>query len=380
MGLNLSENFSSFARQAGPLCETLVQILHHEDMLMELLAEYIGKRDAVSLEPLLDLLASFVQDLAQRFEKHFSKAISLVASIAGSHPDVEVMEWSFTCLAYIFKSLSRLLVPDLCATLEIMSPYLGKERQKGFVVRFAAESMSYLIRKAGARYQKDKMPLKRAVSFLFQDLQNVGEVSNIRFYTEGLMNLLSEAVRGIQAGLHSAGSNIIHCMLEVVFEQRLRSPSGPAEVVAGTVTNIIHNTNAETFSPILDRITEHIGRYALQAEPSSVDFSIHLLCLVTGARKGSRIRNWKKIIESLLLILDITSSNSGVNSKIPELFAATVVTLQEGPMDQLLPSMQPLMDAVSNGNNSKYFLGFCSLWSRLESNRFENIVLPYLQK
>lgn len=379
-GLNLSENFANFAREAGPLCETLPQILHHEDKLMDLLAKYIEKKDAVSMEPLLDLLARFVQDLGQRFERHFSRSITLVASIAGSHSDFEVIEWSFTCLAYIFKSLSRLLTPDLCPTLAIMTPYLGKKRQKGFVTRFAAESMSYLIRRAGAKYKKDEMPLRKAVSFLFQDIQGTSESPNAGEYADGIMIMFTEAIRGIQGGLHSTGQDIICCMLEVVKEQGQNRPNMAEEIVVGTLTDVIHNTNAETFAPILDVVIENASFIDLQSKSLTMDFKVELLFVVTATRKGSRIRDWRPINEILLKLLDAWVLNPSVVTDVRGLLVTTAVTLQSCPMDQLLPFMRSLMDAVSNGKDPRDFLGFCSLWSRFESDRFESTILPYLQK
>src|SRR5215469_5829425 len=43
--MNLSENFSDFVHRVGPLSESFPQILYHEEQIMALLVEYIGKRD-----------------------------------------------------------------------------------------------------------------------------------------------------------------------------------------------------------------------------------------------------------------------------------------------------------------------------------------------
>ena len=70
--LNLSEGFTSFAREVAPLCESLPQILHYDNRIMDLLVGYIEKADTWSLEPLLSLVAHFAHDLGARFEKHFA--------------------------------------------------------------------------------------------------------------------------------------------------------------------------------------------------------------------------------------------------------------------------------------------------------------------
>ncbi|KKY28364.1 putative heat repeat protein [Diplodia seriata] len=143
--LNLSESFHAFSRELDPLCESLPQILHHADSIMDLLVRYIEKRDALSLEPLLSLVSHFAHDLGARFEKYFARTVRIVCDVAAKHPDIEVIEWSFTCLAWLFKYLSRLLVPDLRPLYDLMAPLLGKEHQKSFVSRFAAEAMSFLL-------------------------------------------------------------------------------------------------------------------------------------------------------------------------------------------------------------------------------------------
>ena len=139
--LNLSVNFTEFLRKVKPLSENLPQVLHHADSIFRSLVNHIEERDSASAEPLLSLLAHFAHDLGPRFEKYFAKAVSLVLSVAATHDASEVIEWSFSCLAWMLKYLSRLLVPDLRPLLTIMAPYLGRTRQK----------QAWYIRKANRR-------------------------------------------------------------------------------------------------------------------------------------------------------------------------------------------------------------------------------------
>ncbi len=207
--LNLSENFTDFARSVKPLCDSLPQLLHYQNRVMDLLAEYIGKMDAQSLEPLLSLLAHFAHDLGLRFEPHFHRAVTLVALVAAKHPDVEVIDWSFSCLAWLFKYLSRLLVPDMRPLYDVLTPLLGKEHQKPYVVRFAAESMSFLLRKAGAMCQKNKAPLGNIVRHAIQDLIQCPQNRNIKSYQQGLMAMFAGAIKGVKRGIHSSGGAIV---------------------------------------------------------------------------------------------------------------------------------------------------------------------------
>ena len=380
--LNLTENFVQFARRVGPLSESLAQILYHEDKIMAFLAEFIDKRDQNAMEPLLSLLAQFARDLGVRFEKYFSTAVTLVASVAATHPDVEVVEWSFSCLAWIFKFLSRLLVPDLRQLLGIMTPYLGKERQKPFVARFAAESMSFLIRKTGLICYKNRAPLENAVTFLLDDLREaVASSKNVQAYKEGLMAMFSDAMKGVKGGIHSNGTDILSCLLESVpAEDDLRS--GPAlDVVGGVIINLCHSTTAETFEPILNRVASFIESQSKNIDNHRPEICCRLIFLCVSTRKGARVSSWKTVHQNLLLLLRKAAAqpDAYVNS-VPQLLTAVAYALQKSPMDEMLPFMRPLMDAVTNDRFSAFFLSLCATFSEWGAERFHGVVLPYFQK
>ncbi|KAJ5585502.1 uncharacterized protein N7459_005302 [Penicillium hispanicum] len=379
--MNLSENFTNFTRRVNPLSESFAQILHHEEKIMGLLVEFIEKRDQHSIEPLLSLLAQFARDLGVRFEKHFATSVTLVASVAATHADVEVVEWSFTCLAWIFKFLSRLLVPDLRQLLGIMTPYLGKERQKPFVARFAAESMSFLIRKAGLVYYKNKAPLENAVSFLFDDIsKTAGDGKNVDAYKEGLMVMFSDAIKGVNNGLHSNGVDVFRCVLDLV-PPNSQKRSEPADVAYGLLVNLVHHTTPETFGPILDAVKEYVETRSQASENVNIPECCRLVFLCVATRKGSRIQDWKIVHQLLVTLLkQVSKSPDGYLEAIPQLVTAVAYALQTSPMDELLPSLRSLLDLISAGRLSKYFLFFCNTFSEWGSERFQSLLLPYFQK
>ncbi|OQD68582.1 hypothetical protein PENDEC_c033G06299 [Penicillium decumbens] len=379
--MNLTDNFSQFARRVNNLSESLAQILYHEEKIMGLLVEFIEKRDQVSMEPLLSLLAQFARDLGVRFEKHFAASVTLVASVAATHPDIEVVEWSFTCLAWIFKFLSRLLVPDLRQLLGIMTPYLGRERQKPFVARFAAESMSFLIRKAGLVYYKNKTPLENAVTFLFDDISKAADNGiNVENYKDGLMVMFSESIKGINYGLHSNGIDVLRCILDKL-PPASETHNEPAEVVYGVVTNLIHSTTPETFPPVLATIKEYIDARSEESQNPNIPECCRLIFVCVATRKGQRIKDWKPVHQVLVSLLkQVSAAPDKYPEAIPQLLTTVAYALQLSPMDQMLPSMRTLMDQVSTGPLSKYFLFFCTTFSEWGSERFHSLLLPYFQK
>lgn len=379
--MNLSDTFSQFTRRINPLSESLAQILYHEEKIMGLLVEFIEKRDEHSMEPLLSLLAQFARDLGVRFEKHFATSVTLVASVAATHQDVEVVEWSFTCLAWIFKFLSRLLVPDMRQLLGIMTPYLGKERQKPFVARFAAESISFLIRKAGLVYYKNKAPLENAVSFLYNDISGTAEEGkDVTMYKEGLMVMFSDAMKGINNGLHSNGTDILRCVFDLI-PPTSQNNSVPREVAYGVLTNLIHHTLPETFGPVLDTVREFIESRSQGPENENFSECCHLMLICVATRKGHRVTEWKPVHQVLVSLLQPASASPEKHSDaIPQLLTAVAYALQRSPMDEMLQFVRPLMELVSTGSLSQYFLFFCTTFSEWGSERFQSLLLPHFQK
>jgi U3 small nucleolar RNA-associated protein 20 len=379
--MNLSEFFTEFVRRVNPLSENLPQVLYHEEKIMALLIEFIDKRDKLSIEPLLSLISQFARDLGVRFEGHFAASVTLVASVAATHADVEVIEWSFTCLAWIFKFLSRLLVPDLRQLLNIMTPYLGKERQKPFVARFAAESMSFLIRKAGLVYHKNKTPLNRAVSFLFEDLSNSSESRSLDTYQEGLMAMFSEAIKGVKWGLYSNASDILQCLVDNAIVGDELQLSLAEDVVCGVLTNIIHATTPDTFPELLKVVCAYAESEKAKNSDAHLNLSSHLIFVCLATRKASRVKDWKAVHHVLLVLLQRALAGLESNrDTVPRILTSIAYALQLSPMDEMMPFMRPTMEAVSDERLASLFLPFCSTFSEFGSERFQIVVLPYFQR
>lgn len=380
--LNLSENFTDFVQRVDRLCENLPQVLYHQDAIMGLLVEYIEKKDELSMEPLLSLMAQFARDLGSRFEKHFAAAVQLIAAVAATHQSIDVIEWSFTCLAWIFKFLSRLLVPDLRPLLAIMAQYLGKEHQKHFVSRFAAESVSFLIRKAAAVYYKDKKPLERAVTFLLEDLAKTSaEGRQVTAYQEGLMAMFADATKGIKSAVHSNGIDILRCLMKAVGVKNEEQSALSESVLSGVLITLVHYCTAETFRPVLDAVCQYNESISAKDKAIVTRVGCHTLFLCIVARKGSRVADWNTALTTLLrLLAKATETNVFPDNSIKQLLGSVAFAIHASPMDELLPHMRQLMDFVTHQRLSKYFIPFCDLVAGLDPERFQSVVHPYLQK
>ncbi|KAF6228293.1 hypothetical protein HO133_008023 [Letharia lupina] len=380
--LNLSESFTSFVREVEPICNSLAQILHYHQRVFDILVDYIGKRDPLSLEPLLDLLSNFAHDLGVRFEGHFLKAVTLVASLAAKHADVEAIEWSFTCLAWLFKYLSRLLVPNLRPLFDIMAPLLGREPQKIHTTRFAAEAMSFLIRKAAIVYAKDAKPLTIVVNAIRDDVLQASKSgfkkSNVQLYQHGLMTLLVTSIKGIERKLHSGGAHIYRCMLDRQFADDNDPSTGFKEIVYGVTVALIHQTDSVNFQPILDIVLENLQRLKPDSSKSSVTVCGRLLFVVSTVRKGSRIQDWMPVLNAMLALLELCEPSD--EEPLAETYKASAVILQYSPLELVLPKVRQAMKIVADDRFARNFLPFCNYFFDLGHDRFQDFLRPHFSR
>ncbi|PVH99038.1 hypothetical protein DM02DRAFT_672941 [Periconia macrospinosa] len=378
--LNISETFSRFARQVAPLSDSLPQVLHHSDRILDLLVEYIQKGDKHSEEPLLSLLAHLAHDLGVRFETHFERAVRTVSHLAATHADVEVIEWSFTCLAWLFKYLSRLLVPDLRPLFDLMAPLLGKEHQKSFVTRFASDSLSFLVRKAGAIHHRDSAPLKLLTKHISEHLKELQGSGKDYEFQQGIMSLFADSIKGVQRGLHSSAVAITSELLAAAYDgeyMQFRTP--PLQpILEGVIISTIHHTDAQHFEPLLEAILAHINKSALDSRFLAI--SSRLVFVICGVRKGSRVAAWNPVLNTLDLLLDEAHSSSALDSEFIQSFLSAVsVVFQYCPLDVAIPHV-PLLEKLCRGTWEKHFLLFCTIFSDIGAERFNALLMSYFKR
>ncbi|KAK5658880.1 hypothetical protein OQA88_1694 [Cercophora sp. LCS_1] len=380
--LNLSRPYMAFRRDATPLAESLAQILYHEDRIMDLLAEYIERHDKEALEPLLDLLTAFAHDLGVRFEKHYPRALGLIVNLASKVHDVEAIEWTFAALAFLFKFLSRLIVPDIRPTYDAVAPLMGKAKNPGHIARFSAEAMSFLIKKAASPGHKDKaLPL--IVEHVRKDLQSVAEDRQFGLYSQGVMVMFAEAIKGAGNALHSTGPEIFAALAKKVPEEEfdLKATTIWTNVCLGVLTSIIHHSTPETFTSVETRIVEE----CLAAPERSV-LSIQLLGTMAGVRRGNRLQDWSALVKGLVELLgQLSTRKEMVEGATPEqvwqrIIVNAAIVAGQAPVDALIPSVNGLNSKMTKGPLMTWYIPFCSYLSGLDAERFRSFFHMEFQK
>ena len=377
---NLSENFGRFVSQNESKCQTLPQVLHHHDHLFQELVNHITLSDSASLEPFLDLLVNFARDLGANFSNHINHALTMIVSVVIRSPEVEALEWGFTCLARLFRYLSRLLLPNVKQVFEIMAPLLGGESQKLYTIRFAAEAMSFLVRKAAACYKKNPTPLDTVLEAALASVPQGSEAGEAKG-TAGLLqcgatSLIAKAINGSNKRLHSSGPLIYERIIEFAA---VRSEDVAARAMVEHVTiSMIHHTDAAGLEPIIKFMLSQIDSVNAFTDTNVIAFTGRLLYILTTVRKGSRIRDWQGIFDGSMTLLKASERlKPDQRFNIHKMIA---VVVQSAPTEIVAQGHRDAMDVIAGRSNEKLFLPFCQLFNDMGRQRFEEYVLPYFKQ
>lgn len=412
--LNISKPFTNFKREVYPLCETLPQIVHHQTKIFDILATYIGAQEKEALEPLLDLLTAFVHDLGVKFEKYYQRSLQLLVAIAGKSQGADVIEWTFGALAWLFKYLSKLIVPDLRPTYDMLSGLMGRTRHPAHINRFAAEAMSFLIKKAASPSHRETA-LPRIVQHVRDDMKDLARTlarknkdtedrvadheldaalqsKQFQMYREGVMTMFAEAMKSSGNTLHSTATYIFESLLANVpiEETEPGNPISWTDVCCGVLTNIIHHSTPESFAGLLGSLVDCTNRAiegaADQENPYRLTLFPRLFGIIAGVRDGSRISDWAAFIRTLVKTLEALSK-SGQKISRPagpiiweSVVVHAVICWSQAPMDALIPSLNDFNKTMTGEAFMRWYIPFCACLAELNGARFRSLFQKPFQK
>lgn len=390
--LNISKPFSFFKRDVWQISETLPQILHFQDKIMGHLVEYISLQDKDALEPLLDLMTAFAHDLGARYEKYYLQSINLLLDIAGKTQPVDVIEWTFGALAFLFKYLSKLLVPDLRPTYDLMAPLLGRSRHPQHIARFAAEAMSFLVKKAAAPSHRE-VALKSLVEHVKNDLVSVAEDRQFTLYNDGVMTMFAEAIKGTDMTIHSTGSAVVSALIDAIPENEatLARENIWSDVICGVLTSVVHHGNAETMGEFVEEVLAKIRSKKEElsedgkAQWKTVPY-IKILGVLAGVRKGYRITNWDGLLGEFIDLLSITGKGAEdirqdqIDIMWNSILVKVAIVWHHAPMDALIPHISTLTQTLTKEPFMRWFVPFCAYYCDLNTSRFGSLFRSEFQK
>lgn len=289
--LNLATKFTDFSRRATPLAQSLPMVLYNKDKIFDCLESSLRETDVHSSEALFDLLVNLARDLGEDFEPFYPRSldtcITVIAKFQRDDKSLDVIEHAFNCLAHIFKYLARLLTSNLAPTFDFVLPLFGGDRSfkpRGFVLRFAAESMAFLVRRSSGR------DLDGIVNHIIQKIKENPDSQ----LEESTITLLATTLKGPGTTLHSKTPVLLQTYFHACYEANL------TRVFLGIVTEGLHHAREDTAKPIYSAVLESCVQY-------KGEFSAQCLFVVAGLRKGDRVSNWQTIYRTLLALDDCPS-------------------------------------------------------------------------
>jgi len=391
--LNIAKEFVAFKQATLPISDSLPQILHHEKRIMKLFVKHISEHEKESLEPLLDLLTAFARDLGPLFEKYYHQSLTLIVDLAGKPQDAEVIEWTFGALAFLFKRLYKLLVPDLRPTYDVLSPLLGKSKHPPHIARFAAEAMSFLIKKAAAPNQRE-IALPLIMERTKDDLYDLHGSRQFELFQDGLMTMYAEAIKGPGNTLHSTGPVVFAALLETVPDSDSGLSDSPlwTNLTCGVLTSLIHHSTSSALVPIVEAISAHSE--TAQSRASQTDdetnqssitwplvYLIRVLGTLAAVRKGTRVDQWQLVVKNLTAILEESSTAAhGIpEEKQRQFWNQVVVSVayvwSHAPMTSLMPHNASLIKTMGQDPFRHWYIPFCAFLAELDPARFKSLFL-----
>ncbi|KAI4884861.1 hypothetical protein NFI96_031248 [Prochilodus magdalenae] len=200
--LNLTEHFITFLREVNSKSQSFNMLVFHQNTIVESLKTHLAVKDSLAYQPLLDLVVQLARDLQTDFYPHFPDFFVIITSLLEKQ-DTEVLEWSFTCLSYLYKYLWRLMVKDMDHIYSLYSKLLTHKKEH--IRNFAAESFSFLMRKVP--------DFEALFTQMFMDLEEHPQKA------QGVGQLIFEMCKGVRNMFHSCASKVSPCLYKPLRAQ-----------------------------------------------------------------------------------------------------------------------------------------------------------------
>nr|CAG8462811.1 15738_t:CDS:10 [Entrophospora candida] len=366
--LNLTLHFKAFTREISNYCQSLPQLLYHKEKIVEILEKHLK---ANFFKRILSLVTKFARDLELDFYPFFERIITVILPLT-KHRNVETLEWTFNCIAYLFKYLLKQVTDNLCSTFKLMAPLLGKEYQKPYIQHFAAEAFAYLLRKA----QDDK--LTNIIRFIIDS----ANASPNDVYYEGLSMLFCETIKSSENKIRSKGTILLRELLDVCHQDLMRFDNAekyPCHIIfTKTTIAILHHSKKESFVPILNLYLNRLetliknfdenyynldggnvnGNISRMDDISEIGMVLSYIYVCLTVRKGSRINvsgktlldkifEYNDVEHVLAFYLELANNNWEHYTKIMTPYIVRNTEETHNPADELLKLIQQNHDWVT---------------------------------
>ena len=301
--LNAAHDWLECYKEIQPLCSSLPLLVHHQGEIVDALLGRLTMQCKLSLEPILDLLATLSRDLASDFLKHLEKIFAAVVDLVvvqGGDADAHVLEHVFTAMSALCKNLAKYLVLDLKPMLKLTGEL--RHHASHHVVKFTAEALGFLIRRAKDEQAED------AVQYLF------AEAIEENHACRGNGEMVASAIQGVGNGLHSRCERI----LNMLFDDEILPSDGRiarAAVYSVRQSCLIscfeHVRESERLVPIWNVLIRYCVNTQSCSSREETARIMRLMGILVRHRGGSRVVDH---IDAILSLLDVCMGSDTVIS------------------------------------------------------------------
>ncbi|XP_063986981.1 small subunit processome component 20 homolog [Diachasmimorpha longicaudata] len=315
--LNLTEGYKSFRKEVHQVV-TLPQLLKHKQEVLDSLTKYLRMRNATFVQPILDLVVAAAKDLQKDFYEHFPHFLSLIIDLL-STKDPEILEYSFTTLAYLFKFLWRYLIKNIDGAFQLLLPLLVDTKPE-YVNNFAAESFAFVARKVRDR--------EAFLKLVFEALKKCPDG------TVGCGKLLFEVISGISGQFHSCAEHMLTLYLNALVDDSMDGQLvfEVIQQVFVCITNSIIPKNSQPLWSILFKFLDQQSTAQEDKNKKLMILILKLSRLIIDHRGGKMLINpveMKSKIVKIIPIYDGDVLKEAVDLSIDILLANNLKLTQE---------------------------------------------------
>ncbi|KAG5868691.1 hypothetical protein JTB14_031637 [Gonioctena quinquepunctata] len=301
--LNLSEAYESFQREIRTYnFITLPQVLLSKDHIVEILIKHLKLKNPLCIQTLLELVVALAKDLHKEFYVYFPKFLDVLIELLNTKC-TEQLEWTFTCLAYLFKFLWRCLIKDINTVFKALLPLLSDNKPE-YINSFAAESFAFVARKV-----KDK---KTFLNLLIKSVKS--EQGGVA----GCAKLLFQVIYGIEGQFHSCADTMLSFLLESLSEEK-QSQDILFQILEGVLSNIllyIHPQKGNLlWSTIFIVLKNLVDKFRSEQDTKilgDIDNILKLVGQCVEYKSGKFLQNSTVLVEVLIELLNICCSEKDI--------------------------------------------------------------------
>jgi U3 small nucleolar RNA-associated protein 20 len=320
MQLNLSASFLSFARQVYPLSQSLPQLVHHSQEIVELwlkctenaedealraLFEYVATNPSfharLLIYPFLSLLQKSVHDLRQTLKISYDKILDCLLVFLSRPISPAALTALLTCLSTLFKHLLALESDTLTSTWTRFVQALQKSKPE--VQRAAAEVWATVLRRLKKKDERSccvEMMLSRlddagvddALAWTFVSAIRVSSIQPLsRPLLTKLVSHFPLSLQSVSQSLHSCASPLVSALLDSHLSRAQVDNSERSEkLIKRVLTALIHHCGkAEHFSVIADLVVDRLVSVQQAGGEEVLGHVLEIVATPCSVRQGSRL-------------------------------------------------------------------------------------------